>query len=157
MLAYHDDQKLKDSVIAQMRAHRKADRLRQGYGYWKEGKGCAVGCLIQSSDHRLYETRFGIPAILAKWEDVIFEDLDSGAQAWPERFLAAIRPGADLCLVEWKFLHWLQTQNLRRARKQNMAPDVIAAIEECAGVLAPAAKGQHNRALRIIRVMQCTA
>ena len=38
MLAYHNDAKIKKSVIAEMAAHRKADELVQGYGYWKDGK-----------------------------------------------------------------------------------------------------------------------
>lgn len=31
-------------------AHRKDDEIVQGYGYWKSGKGCAVGCLAHRDD-----------------------------------------------------------------------------------------------------------
>jgi hypothetical protein len=100
MLAYHNNAKLKKSVVATMAKHRKADNLLQGYAYWKDGKGCAVGCLIEGSDHGEYETRFGIPRILARLEDRIFEGLPvKEARKWPERFLSAIKPGADLSSV----------------------------------------------------------
>ena len=108
MLAYHSDKKLKQSVLAQMAAHREADTLIQGYGYWKDGKGCAVGCLIHSNNHAEYETRFGIPIYLARLEDEIFERLPvKEAKEWPERFLNAIAVGIDLSMVFYKFMHWL--------------------------------------------------
>lgn len=104
MLAYHNDPKLKESVLAEMEGHRKADTLIQDYGYWKDGKGCAVGCLIKSGNHGEYETRFGIQRILARLEDRIFEGLPKEeAKQWPERFLNAIPVGADLSLVWPKF------------------------------------------------------
>jgi hypothetical protein len=108
LIAYHNDKKLKESVVLKMRMHKEADELVQGYGYWKDGKGCAVGCLIHSGSHVEYETRFGIPRFLARLEDGIFERLPvKEAQQWPERFLGAIQPGADLSMVFYKFMHWL--------------------------------------------------
>jgi hypothetical protein len=108
MLAYHNDPELKKTVIAEMAAHREADSLIQGYGYWKYGKGCAVGCLIKSDDHKMYEIRFGIPESLALLEDAIFEGLPTDdARKWPEQFLNAIRPGADLSKVWSHFAYWM--------------------------------------------------
>jgi hypothetical protein len=108
MLAYHNDPELKKTVIAEIAAHREADSLIQGYGYWKDGKGCAVGCLIKSDDHKMYEIRFGIPESLALLEDAIFEWLPTDdARKWPERFLNAIRPGADLSKVWSHFAYWM--------------------------------------------------
>ena len=108
MQAYHNNDKLKQSVLAQMAAHREADTLIQGYGYWKDGKGCAVGCLIHSGNHGEYETKFGIPKFLARLEDSIFERLPvEVAKQWPERFLSAIEIGTDLSMVFYKFMHWL--------------------------------------------------
>ncbi len=107
MLAYHDKPELKNSVLAEMAGHREADRLVKGR-YWEEGKGCAVGCLIKSGDHIEYESRFGIPKELAQLEDQIFEGLTNGkSQEWPERFLGAINPGADLSKVWNNFAVWL--------------------------------------------------
>ena len=112
MLAYHNDAKIKKAVVAEMAAHQKADSLVQGYGYWKDGKGCAVGCLIKSDNHKEYETRFGIPEQLALLEDSIFEGLPKElAQKWPERFLESINTGADLSRVWSEFAYWMLTDS----------------------------------------------
>jgi hypothetical protein len=110
LIAYHGDPKLKAKALRVMRGHRKADRLAKG-NYWEDGKGCAVGCMIHSldpngnpSDHGRYETILGVPRVLARLEDLFFERLENGkSQAWPERFLEAIEPGADLSGVWPRF------------------------------------------------------
>ena len=105
--AYHGDPAIKAKYLARVRAHREADRLIQGTG-WEGGKGCAVGCTLEAYDHALYETELGIPVALAHLEDAVFEGLDaSTAQYWPERFLSAIEPGADLSQVGDQFVLWL--------------------------------------------------
>jgi hypothetical protein len=138
--AYHNDLKLKERVLLKMDAHRKADELVQGYGYWEDGKGCAIGCLIESDNHMAYESKFGIPAMLAYLEDRIFEGLPKEhAQLWPERFLSAINVGADLSKVGWLFLG----EMLRGIQIPDCAdPDVQASIlasrnsvEQCAEVM----------------------
>ena len=114
LLAWHGDATLKKATVAEMAAHRKADNLRKGF-YWEGGKGCAVGCLIHSGDHSKYEPRFGIPQALARLEDTIFENLPNGdAMEWPERFLQAAKPGADLSLVQWQFLEFVVDEALSR-------------------------------------------
>ena len=108
MIAYHGQQAIKDKYLARVRAHREADELVQGFGYWKDGKGCAVGCTMHSDSHNAYETELGIPKVLARLEDSIFEGLSVKlARQWPERFLAAITPGANLSLVSSHFFIWL--------------------------------------------------
>ena len=110
LIAYHGKEPEKQAILAQLAAHRAADQIVQNNGYWKEGRGCAVGCTLHSSNHMEYETRFGIPAVLARLEDSIFEGLPVAlACQWPERFMSAIQPGADLSLVQWQFLRWLLT------------------------------------------------
>lgn len=107
MIAFHGQQAIKDKYLARVRTHRLADEIKNGY-YWQDGKGCAVGCTIHSSDHTSYESKLGIPRVLAWLEDGIFEALSNGrAKEWPERFLMAPRVGADLTLVWPKFAVWL--------------------------------------------------
>jgi len=107
MLAYHSDPEIKKTYLARVRAHREADNLVKGTG-WEDGKGCAIGCTLEAYDHALYETELGIPVILANLEDNIFEGLPNGAaQQFPEAFLDAIVPGADLQGVCDQFLLWL--------------------------------------------------
>ena len=108
MIAYHGKQEVKDLYLNRVEEHRKADQLIQGYGYWSDGKGCAVGCTLHSGNHRSYETELGIPKILAHLEARIFESLPKeNARLWPGQFLAAIQPGADLSMVWPKFVIWL--------------------------------------------------
>ena len=86
----------KAAVLEQLRAHAKADEIIKGR-YWEGGKGCAVGCSIHSGQHAEYEPRFGIPQVLARLEDCIFEGLSNKkAKAWPVRFMSAVPEGADL-------------------------------------------------------------
>jgi hypothetical protein len=106
--AYHGSPEIKAKYLARVRRHREADELIKGQ-YWQHGKGCAVGCTLQgrfvTGGHDAYETDLGIPVALAHIEDNIFENLpNAAAQLWPERFLDAIRPGADLTGVADKFL-----------------------------------------------------
>ncbi len=107
LLAFHNDQSIKDKYLARVRAHALADELVKGQ-YWRHGKGCAVGCTIHSNSHLEYEVQLGIPMLLARLEDSLFENLPNRlAQTWPERFLTAPRIGAELDAVWPKFARWL--------------------------------------------------
>ena len=110
MLAYHGDPEVKKDILAQLQQHYERDEIVQGR-YWEDGKGCAVGCTVHSSDHGLYPLLFGIPVILARLEDDIFELLPNNkAKEWPIAFMSAIKPGQDLSLVAWRLLHWTTIQ-----------------------------------------------
>jgi len=145
LVAYHNDPAIKANLLASLKAHAKADAIIHGT-YWEEGKGCAVGCTLESighsnhDDHMAYETKLGIPVMLARLEDTIFEGLPNGkAKAWPVRFSQAIKPGADLSLVGWKFQHWILTGS--GLINDGGREDVRAAIKQCADVLVPLTKG----------------
>ena len=108
LLAYHDDPAIKAKYMAIVEGHRLADEIVQDYGYWEDGKGCAVGCTLHSDRHQDYETELGIPEVLAWLEDAIFEGMPVVAsRRWPGRFLAAPEPGADLSLVWPRFAVWM--------------------------------------------------
>ena len=137
MLAFHGKSEIKETYLARVRAHALADEIAHGF-YWENGKGCAVGCTIHSGAHKNYETELGIPIMLARLEDRLFEGMSKGkSKEFPERFLSAIRVGADLSLVGWKFLHWLLTEELT-GRDHPKVKDVI---KRCANVLVPLTKG----------------
>jgi hypothetical protein len=107
MLAFHGSEPTRRKYINRVKAHYKADEIIQGI-YWENGKGCAVGCTIEGSDHGRYEVELGIPRMIARLEDRIFEGLTNGeAKKFPLRFLEAIKTGSDLSQVPWKFLIWL--------------------------------------------------
>ena len=99
MQAFHNDPRIKERYLARVRAHRAADEIIHG-DYWRNGKGCAVGCTLHSANHASYETELGIPQTLERLEDNIFEALPAPDDTlWPEQFLDAIPVGADLSMV----------------------------------------------------------
>jgi hypothetical protein len=139
LTAYLDNPQIKTDILAQLEAHRQADQIIKGR-YWENGKGCAVGCTIHSGDHAEYERCFGIPQMLARLEDTIFEGLPNRkAKDWPVRFMSAIRPGADLSRVGWQFLHWLLTDE--KVNPGINHPLVREVVKQCADLLAPLMKG----------------
>jgi hypothetical protein len=94
--AFHGKPEIKKKYLARVDRHRRADQIVKGQ-YWEDGKGCAVGCTLHSSNHASYETELGIPRILARLEDGIFEGLPNDeAMLWPGQFLEAIPVGARL-------------------------------------------------------------
>jgi hypothetical protein len=142
MLAYHSDPKLKAKYLSRVRRHRKADEIIHGV-YWENGKGCAVGCTIHSANHYAYETELGIPTVLARLEDGIFESLPNGeSKLWPEQFLSAIAPGADLSLVWPRFAVWLLLDEewgaIRHAKKASTKAAIQAVGDAYAKVVAGA-------------------
>ncbi len=135
--AYHGDPALRARTLAQMQAHHDADEIVQGT-YWGRGRGCAVGCLTHDphGGHALYPVRWGIPELLARLEDRIFEGLSAEeARAWPIAFLGAIPLGADLSLVWPRFALAILTDEARGVRRltaegsdQRAAVDRVGAL-----------------------------
>jgi len=127
MKAFHGDDSIKAKYVMRVRNHEIADEIVKGK-YWEGGKGCAVGCTIHSSEHADYETELGIPRIIARLEDGIFENLPNElAKTWPRRFLESIKVGADLSRVwdemavwvlrdkKWGVLQFAKTEQTRDA------------------------------------------
>ena len=123
LLAFNNDAQLKEDLMIELEKHRDTDAIiKNTYGNESENvfRGCAVGCSINSynivkgltldtSKHKNYEL-FGIPTLLAKLEDDIFEGLPSTHNIdWPLNFMSAINVGADLSTVWPKFAQWLMT------------------------------------------------
>src|SRR5690606_8523754 len=101
------DPSIKEKYLNRLHLHYKADEIIKGT-YWQNGKGCAVGCTVHSSSHASYESELGIPRILARLEDTIFEGLpNEEAKEFPIRFLEAIPVGVDLDPGWRKFMIWL--------------------------------------------------
>jgi len=124
--AFHDSAELKQHYLDRVRRHREADNLVQGTG-WENGRGCAVGCVLEAYDHSRYPSELGIPRVLAHLEDRLFERLPRAeAMTWPERFLGAIRPGADLAPVWPRFACWLLEVEL--AKWRTPASDHVCAL-----------------------------
>lgn len=112
LIAFHNDAAVKAKYLKRVQEHRAADELVKmaTVGRMDDGsfQGCAVVCTLEKYEHAAYEVELGVPRMLARLEDGIFENLpDALAMTWPERFLEAIPVGADLSKVGDQFLHWL--------------------------------------------------
>ena len=91
----------------QVAAHVAADSIAQG-SYWDEGskRGCFIGCLAHSNDPEINEQTYGLPVMLQRIAESIFESLpEDEAKA----FFAALPDavgcdGKDLSKVGWQFL-----------------------------------------------------
>jgi len=132
MIAFHGDPKIKEKYLARVRAHRAADHLVKGTG-WENGKGCAIGCTLEAYEHSRYETELGIPTVLAKLEDRIFESLPSeDAMEWPERFLSAAPVGADLSRAWSRFAAWMLRECLALTNDEKVRGvlDLVAYLYE---------------------------
>ena|SRR3990167_1851199 len=153
MKAYNGSVKLKEELIAKIRQHRKAEQLVKGL-YWKgngDGKGCAVGCLTHNPEggHAQYESEWEIPEVLAHLEDAIFEGLpETDAQEWPERFLAAIKPGADLSIVWPRFAVWMLMDRRDGVIRFAINDKVKSALTNVAALWERVIAGESVKSLR---------
>ena len=146
MLSYHNDHKIKEEIIKKLERHYKLDEIVQGV-YWENGKGCAVGCTIESNNHAEYEARFGIPEELARLEDKIFEGLaPKDAREWPIRFMKAIPVGVDLSLVHYKFMHWLLTdEEVNPGINHDWVRDAVTHVADLMSLLAAGEEIESGR------------
>jgi hypothetical protein len=95
MKTYQNKKSVKTKYLKRVSDHQKADNLMQGYGYWKDGKGCALGCTMQqdSDTHQLFHTEIA-PEWLAHLIDHTFEALPKeAARKWTYEVLEAIPTG----------------------------------------------------------------
>jgi len=131
----------KEEFITEIKKHQQLDSFRQGF-YFKESKGCAVGCSIESirvlknldnlehSNHSLYEEYLGIPGWLAHLEDKIFEMLSiDKSKEWPLEFSEAINTGSNLDQIKIPFLVYLLEQNINNLKRQSKTEIVKKSIE----------------------------
>ena len=87
--------------------HIADDAVKAGV-YWKDGKGCFIGCLTHSDDASKVTDRFGIPGPLVRILEHVFERLSETERGLGIEFFKAIPDaiggnGKDLEKVQWKF------------------------------------------------------
>ena len=132
MKAFHNDPLIKEKYLTRVQEHYQADEIIQGK-YWENGKGCAVGCTIHSSNHEEYESKLGIPEDIAHLQDTIFESLPNElAKQFPLQFLSAIKVGSDLKNVMNLFTIWMLTGKkygvIQYAKDKKVIQDVADAL-----------------------------
>ena len=139
MKAFFNNPKIKEELILQLESHYKADEIIKGT-YWKNGKGCAVGCTVHSANHKSYEKQLGIPTWLALLEDYIFENLpNEKAKEFPLQFARAIPVGFDKWYIIYhKFCIYLLTDIIKTEKDSK----VIKAIDYIITLHIKASKGK---------------
>ncbi len=122
-----------DQLRQQVAAHVAADSIAKGI-YWDEGnkRGCFIGCLAHSEDPGINEQTYGLPVMVQRIAESIFEALsDDEAKA----FFAALPDavgcdGKDLSKVGWQFLAAeLRALPAQTAEIQVVIDPVIAGID----------------------------
>ena len=113
-----------DQLSEEVKHHVACDAIQQG-SYWDGSRGCFIGCLSHSGDTAKVQDKYGLPIILQRIAENIFESLPlKEAQAFFAAFPTAV--GCDnkgLSRVGWQFL----ASELRSLPPQ---PDGITAVIE---------------------------
>ena len=134
LFAYHNDPLIKLKYQERFAEHRKIDAVIQGQGY-EEGRGCFVGCTLQSYDHSRFPTELGWPEWLAHLADRIFEGLPKDqAPQFGTDLLDAVAIGVNLEPVRTQFLIVVQRRNLERL-KDNTEPYADQCRQAIQGVI----------------------
>jgi len=125
-----------EHLAATVAEHIEADAVVQG-DYWSEDeqKGCFIGCLVHADRPDLIEERYGIPVMITKIAEAIFERLpaDEAKQFFADFPAAINNDGKDLSRVGWQFL----AQTLRdlppiTAEVQDVVDLVVAGLDRLA-------------------------
>ena len=130
MRAFKNTKVTKSELMAVLYKHAEMDNFTQGQ-YWEDGKGCDVGCMLQSftdetNNHSLFPDLFGIPEVIARLSDSIFEGLSNeDAKWWPIARTEAINEGSDLSVIWPKFAVWLLEDVIRYSSNKKVVQDVI--------------------------------
>jgi hypothetical protein len=125
-----------EHLAATVAEHIEADAVVQG-DYWSEDeqKGCFIGCLVHSNNPHLIEERYGVPVMITRIAEAIFERLPSAeATQFFADFPAAINnDGKDLSRVGWQFLaQTMRDLPVVAAEVQAVIDPVIAGLDRLA-------------------------
>ena len=122
-----------DKLRQEVAEHVAADSIVKGT-YWdsENKRGCFIGCLAKSNDPAINETAYGLPVMVQRIAESIFEALPLNEA---KEFFAALPDavscdGKDLTKVSWQFLA-TELRNLpeQPAEIQAVIDPVIAGVD----------------------------
>jgi hypothetical protein len=145
MVSFHGDPDIKEKYLSRVRRHRELDNIIQGTG-WTGFKGCAIGCTLETYNHKRYPIELGLPEWLARLEDHIFEALPlEDSKKWPEQFLSVVPvgiPETSFAVIRDQFqIFWLERQISQI--NNDAYPDIVAAIQGTIALLHRGAAGDE--------------
>ena len=113
-----------DQLSKEVKHHVECDAIRRG-SYWDGSRGCFIGCLSHSGDTAKVQDTYGLPIMLQRIAESIFESLPlKEAQAFFAALPTAVScDNKDLSRFGWQFL----ASELRSLPPQ---PAEIAAVIE---------------------------
>ena len=122
-----------DKLRREVAAHVAADSIVQGL-YWDEEnkRGCFIGCLAKDDDPAINEAAYGLPVMVQRIAESIFEALPANEA---KSFFAALPnavacDGKDLTKVGWQFLATeLRSLPEQPAEVQAVIDPVIAGMD----------------------------
>ena len=122
-----------DKLCQEVAAHVAADSIIQGV-YWdsENKRGCFIGCLAKSNDPAINEATYGLPVMVQRIAENIFEALSPDqAKAFFTALPDAVAcDGKDLTKVAWQFLAaGLRSLPEQPAEVQAVIDPVIAGMD----------------------------
>ena len=115
----------KEELVSELKRHQLADNFIRGQYFTEDGKGCAVGCSLESvsslkgielgdfDDHEKYEELFNLPESFALLTDKLFEGISlEKSKSFPVDVIEVINIGSDLNSIENKFKVIVLKKNL---------------------------------------------
>ena len=125
-----------EHLAATVAEHIETDAVVQGM-YWNEEarKGCFIGCLVHDNRPEFIEERYGIPVMITRIAEAIFERLhaDEAKQFFADFPAAINNDGKDLSRVGWQFLaQTLRDLPVVAADVQAVVDPVIAGLDRLA-------------------------
>jgi hypothetical protein len=135
--AYHNNPELKEKSVASMREHRRLDTL-QAQATGKNGKGCAVWCILGEYAHDQGPVKVGFAPQFLHLIDAGFEGLAKHGNGQEHgdfaiNILEAVPVGADTDLIWRRWMYWLLSAADSPLHESDQGPRAKAAI---AGVAA---------------------
>jgi hypothetical protein len=109
MLSFFNEPTLKAALLARIDDHAEADAFLQGT-YWREGKGCFIGCAIHGDNPMKFEQQYGLSVFVARLGEYYFENADrDDAILMPRAIIDAIPVGVETHWVWPRLWQWIVT------------------------------------------------
>lgn len=108
LITFHGHIKIKDERLVRVKQHQAADEIIQGTYYRHDPEaGGIIWAIMHNSSHSAFEVQLGIPYLIARLADNIFEYLpDPEFKEFPVLFLSSVPVGVLLRLVPYRFFIW---------------------------------------------------
>lgn len=127
MLAFNNQTAIKQKYVSRALLHQQNGDYMQDYGYWKNGKGSALGCLAEDATQpaSILLEEANLPEALTYLMEQLFEKLPHEEyQRWAHRFISGIEVGTELAHVANRFVVWILSQEIAKRFEVSDYPEI---------------------------------